>query len=534
MTGKISYLSLAGKMAVREFLGHVDHRYCDLHIHPATVEHIYAATKQIVQQVMDEIGRRTPHLSIKEVISVGSFEEGTKNCSPNEFDFMVCFDYLSRKENVQIEGVDGCQPGYMVAFLNSSVLDDDAMVNVIRKLYENVCCIHHEGLRSEFISVLEEVITSQSMKKIVTPHGFLVLKDSEFLSLRLEWNKFKDEYKGPDIYSGLCERDMPFEKSYSLHIDVDIMPAVSVEDLSLLSHLHGFPSHLNGIIENQKFHLVCKVSGQSPNAPYLHISHATTEVFLVRNLHPIHKQCYKLLKYLLTHGTEINRPIKDISLSSYVFKNAVLYHEYDKLCSGTPDTATCCVEIIRYIRAQLKKGVFPSFLMRTTNVWGQCYKFPLSYCWKPTDLPKEICLFDCFLVLWFQLWGQFLGKALTIFHKIEAQLQIEETEFQSSSISSDDCLPNSNEIMEYVPNKYDSFLQEFEVLRKDALIITTKYSQNESNAETINSVGKPPSERVWELVLPKFPEFLTRIESVCDRKVSIPKENFEDLETLDS
>lgn len=90
-------------MALREFLEHVDQMYCDLHIDPATVDHIYAATKQIVQQVMDEIGRRKPYLSIKEVISVGSFEEGTKNCSPNEFDFMVCFDFLSRKETVQIE-----------------------------------------------------------------------------------------------------------------------------------------------------------------------------------------------------------------------------------------------------------------------------------------------------------------------------------------------------------------------------------------------------------------------------------------------
>lgn len=521
-------------MALREFLEHVDQMYCDLHIDPATVDHIYAATKQIVQQVMDEMGRRKPHLSIKEVISVGSFEEGTKNCSPNEFDFMVCFDFLSRKETVQIESVNGCQPGYMVAFLNVSVVNDDAMVNVIRKLYENVCCIHHEGLRAYFIEVLKEVTTSLLMKKIVTPQGILVLKGSEFLSLRLEWHKFKEEYKGPDIYNGLCQRDLPFQESYSLDIDVDIMPAVSVEDLSLLSHLHGFPSHLNGIIENQKFHLVCKISGQSPDAPYLHISHATTEVFLVRHLHPIHKQCYKILKYLLTHGTEINRPIKDISLSSYVFKNAVLFHEYDKLCSGTPDTATCCIEIIRYIRAQLRKGVFPSFLMRTTNVWGQCYKFPLSYCWKPMDLPEEICLFDCFFVLWFQLLRQFLGKALTIFQKIEMQLQTTGTECQSRGISPDDHLSSTNEIVEYVPNKYDPFIHEFEVLRKDVLIITTKYSQNESNAKTINHVGKPPSERVWEMVLPRFPEFLTRIESVCNRKVSILKENFEELETLDS
>ena len=502
-------------MALKEFLKHVDQMYCDLHIDPATVDHIYAATKQIVHQVVDEIGSRKPHLSIKEVISVGSFEEGTKNSSPNEFDFMACFDFLSRKESVQIEGVKGCEPGYMVAFLNASVLDDDAMVSVIRKLYENVCCIHHEGLRYDFIEVLEEVTTSLSMKKIVTPQGILVLKGSEFLSLRLEWHKFKEEYKGPDIYTGLCQRDLPFQESYSLDIDVDIMPAVSVEDLSLLGQLHGFPSHLNGIIENQKFHLVCKVSGQLPHAPYLHISHATTEVFLVRHLHPTHKQCYKLLKYLLTHGTEINRPIKNISLSSYVFKNAVLFHEYDKLCSGTPDTATCCIEIIRYIRTQLRKGVFPSFLMRTTNVWGQCYKFPLSYCWKPMDLPKEICLFDCFFVLWFQLLRQFLGKALTIFQKIGImQLQTTETEFQSRGILPDDHLSSTNEIVEYIPNKYDPFLHEFEVLRKDALIITTNYSQDESDAKTINHVGKPPSERVWEMVLPRFSEFVTRIECV--------------------
>ena len=521
-------------MAVREFLQHVDQMYCDLHIDPAIVDHIYAATKQIVQQLMDELGRRKPHLSIKEVISVGSFKEGTKNCSPNEFDFMVCFDFLSRKENVRIEGTFGCQPGYMAAFLNPSFLNDDAFKGMIRKVYENECCIHHEGLRYAFIEVLKEVTTSLLMKKIVTPQGVLVLKGSEFLSLRLEWQKFKEEYKGHDIYNGLCQWDLLFQESYSLDIDVDIMPAVSVEDLSLLSDFHGFPSHLNGMIENQKFHLVCKVSGQSPTAPYLHISHATTEVFLVRHLHPIHKQCYKILKYLLTHGTEINRPIKDISLSSYVFKNAVLFHEYDKLCSGTPDTVTCCIEIIHYIRAQLRKGVFPSFLMRKTNVWGQCYKFPLSYCWKPMDLPKEICGFDCFFVLWFQLLRQFLGKALTIFQKIEMQLQRTGTEFQSRGISPDGHLLSTNGIVEYVPNKYDPFLHEFEVLREDALIITTNYSQNESNAETINSVGKPPSEKIWEMVLPLFPEFLTRIESVCNRKVSIPKENFEELETLDS
>lgn len=525
-------------MALREFLEHVDQMYCGLHKDPVTVDHIYRATSQIVQHVMDGIGRIKPHLNVKEVLSVGSFAEETKICSPNEFDFMVCFDFLSRKENVRIEGTDGCQPGYMVAFLNAAC-HDDTLVHVTRKLYEDICCIHHEGLRAEFVEALREVIKSLSMKKIVTPHGIMAIKDSEFLSIRLEWHKFKGEYQGPEIYSGLCGRDLPLNTSYSLDIDVDIMPAVSVDDFSLLSDIHGFPEHMFGIMENQRFHLVCKVSGQLSHAPYLHISHASTEVFLVRHVHPIHKQCYKLLKYLLTHGTDINRPLKAINLSSYVLKTAVLFHEYDKLCSGTPNTVKCCIAIIRYIRARLRKGEFPSFLMRKTNVWGQCYKIPVAFNWRPTSLTEEICSFDWCFVLWFQFWRQFLGKTLTIFQKIERQLQTTEPESQSSIIPPDDSLANSmcrsQEVAEYIPNKYDPFLDEFAILRKDALFITTAdYSWNDGNMKIINMPGKPPSERVWELVLPKFPEYLSRIESVCKRKVSIPKEDFEELEDLDS
>lgn len=166
------------------------------------------------------------------------------------------------------------------------------------------------------METLKEVVKAMLMKKVVTPYGIMVIKGSDYLALKLEWHKFKENYEGPEIYNGLCDRDLISATSYSLDIGVDIMPAVSVEDLTPLSDIHGFPSHVFGMTGNVKFHLVCKVSGQSPHAPYLHISHATTEVFLVRHLHPIHKKCYRVLKYLLTHNTYFNRPIKDISLSS--------------------------------------------------------------------------------------------------------------------------------------------------------------------------------------------------------------------------
>ncbi|XP_068670190.1 uncharacterized protein [Montipora foliosa] len=509
-------------MTLAKFLEHVEKNKCDLCFDPVTINHIYRATNLIVQHVVDYIGRLKSHLTVKEVLSIGSFPEGTKIACPNEFDFMACFDFLSWRETVRIEGTEGCQPGYMVAFLNSH---DDSMSDMTRELYEGVCCIHHQGLRAEYESALKEITKSLSMKKIVTPHGILVIKDSQFLTLRLEWRRFKVEYNGSEIYNGLCEGDMPFETSSSLlKIDVDIMPAVSVEDFSLLSDLHGFPRHITGIIENPKFHLVCKVSGQSPNAPYLHISHAPTEVFLVNHLHPIHKACYKVLKYLLTRGTHINQVGGAINLSSYVFKTAVLYHEFDKLCTGPPDIVKCCTEIISYIRDILRKGVFPSFLMRSINVWGQCYTLPDIFHWTLRNLDPEICSFDWCLVLWFQFLRQCLAKALKIFQKVELQLQVIEEESNSTSLdnSFSNSLSRTQLLVEYIPNRYDPFLDEFAVLREDMLVITTKFSHD---ADSV--IGQPPSDRVWELVLPFFPEFLSIIESKCDRKVSIPRENLE-------
>ena len=247
----------------------------------------------------------------------------------------------------------------------------------------------------------------------------------------------------------------------------------------------------------------------------------------MRHLHPIHKKCYRVLKYLLTHGTYFNRPIKDISLSSYVFKTAVLFHEYEKLCSGTPDIVTCCIEIIRYVRVKLRQGVFPPFLMRTTNVWGQCYKIPVPHGWRPADLNREISSFDWCFILWFQLWRQFLGKALTIFQRIKMKLQMEEPETSDSITllgkASLNTMSQTHDLVAYIPNKYDPFLAEFAVLREDAFVITAEYSRRSKYAETVSMVSRCPSEETWQLVLPKFPEYLSQIESVCGREVSIPK-----------
>ena len=88
-------------MALSMFLEHVERNLCDLsyQFSAETMDHMYRATQQIVELVVDDIGRIKPHLDVKEVIRIGSFPEGTKICSPNEFDFLACFDFLSTLAN---------------------------------------------------------------------------------------------------------------------------------------------------------------------------------------------------------------------------------------------------------------------------------------------------------------------------------------------------------------------------------------------------------------------------------------------------
>ena len=73
-------------MTLAKFLEHVEESYCDMHLDPVTIDHIYKATTLIVKHVVDDIGRIKSHLTVKEVLSIGSFPEGTKIGSPNEFD----------------------------------------------------------------------------------------------------------------------------------------------------------------------------------------------------------------------------------------------------------------------------------------------------------------------------------------------------------------------------------------------------------------------------------------------------------------
>lgn len=84
-------------------------------------------------------------------------------------------------------------------------------------------------------------------------------------------------------------------------------------------------------------------------------------------------------------------------------------------------------------------------------------------------------------------------------------------------------------LVDYILNKYDLFFDEFVVLREDVFVIISKYFGDVKDIQIISLVSRCSLEKVWELVLFKFLEYFSRIESVCSREISISKEEFEEV-----
>ncbi|XP_060081832.1 uncharacterized protein LOC132561119 [Ylistrum balloti] len=556
-------------MALQAFLQYIDDRYSDLHMDISVVEHMYRATKDIVQYLVAKIGELDPCLTVNEILSVGSFVEKTKIRSPNEFDFMVCLDFLSNEDVVKIEAQEGCDPGYMIAFLKSHPKN---MKRTAMQLYGDVWCIHPDGLRAEYNRLLTEVFNTIKDYKVITPHGAMKVRGSFHLALKLEWIRFRSEYTGDDVFNGLSQTDIPFDGAHRLPVDVDIMPAVRVENASLATTLSGFPRHMADVVTSQGFHLIYKASGHDSNTPFLQTSFAASEVVLVQKLHPIHKQCYRILKYLLTDGTNVNKQNKNISLSSYMFKTAVLFHEYDGLCRGVPDIVKCSLNLINYVKDNFGLGLMPTFFMRNRNTWGKSYRIPIMYSWNPSGLPHEVSRDELCVIMWMEVWRQILNKAILIFQNIcrynatKTALQssgqnnvyqrnndsntvtenIHKTVSHTDSVkekeSKGDCQSNTyNEthgeeassanktchrpgtgVLLYQFTANDNFVEAFQKLRNTICSVTGLPPEKALAAQT--------EPEIWKLVVPKFSEYHAVMEKACQEKIDIPNEEPMNLE----
>lgn len=91
-----------------KFLERVYKEKCIFQLDPEELKDIENKTFQILRDILDNVGRANPAFKIGKIIKSGSIYEGTKVGPPDEFDFMIIFENLSRNETIELQ--KGCTP----------------------------------------------------------------------------------------------------------------------------------------------------------------------------------------------------------------------------------------------------------------------------------------------------------------------------------------------------------------------------------------------------------------------------------------
>ncbi|KAK3101712.1 hypothetical protein FSP39_005771 [Pinctada imbricata] len=514
-------------MSVPLFMQYVLDYYCSLHIDDDHLQALKEAVYDLVKDVTARVGEHDKRFKAAEFVPVGSFEEGTKIQTPNEFDFMIILHRLFDKSNTYIG--DGCHKSYKMMFLQNKEV---GFQNFCINLYADEWCLSPEYIRQDYTKRLDEVLKQIKTWHILTRRGVLVLEGNEFLTLKTRWRHFSKTFDPIKLEPTrkLVTTDVVNDSdiAYDITVEIDLMPSLGIEDRDQILGGLDFPSQFKDLVAKNGCHLVAKSCGEGAHPLCFQISFAASEVQLMKNLHQVHSNCYKVLKYLLTQGTNVNRPLKSICLSSYMLKNAFLFHEYDHKCTN-PSLDGCMKEVLLYIRERFANGQFKSFFMRELNVWGRFYRIPMNDCWSPPGIDdRDVCIADWCFIFWFEMWRQIINRALEIFHQIADHIFTDEPllyYLESGGVPAhvEQAVQTRTNITEYKENSMDVFLNSFKNLRENMKVITVEYLRHGSGPRTGIYPGDPPKRETYEKILPKFPDFLDNIEKLCGIKVDIPR-----------
>ncbi|CAC5392485.1 unnamed protein product [Mytilus coruscus] len=312
---------------------------------------------------------------ISKLIPVGSFYEDTKVGDPFEFDFMLYIEL----DNVEIQ--NGCSPGlvkikrpqnvYWTEFLSESFVEVDnkdcvypSLIAVFNFLYEKIT-----NENSPYLSEEERIIDKSS--------GTLKCLQSGMLHLAFLWTP---EGGG----------------SYDEHvISVDTMPAfVCPEEYIQNSAKNGnFDYKYLELVKEQKCYLIPKPCITASCTTCFHVTFATSENKLMKDLDELHKNCYIILKHLVAPKSEFEDNLTDVS--SYKLKTCLLQHVYDSsfTCTGK-NIEDCTLDILQKLIICYSNMKMPKFFQRDASLF---FKSEYSCSVMDVLIPenKEIGLYIC-------------------------------------------------------------------------------------------------------------------------------------------
>ena len=254
---------------------------------------------------------------MEKILPVGSFFEKTKICAPNEFDFDI-------KLNVgKIDIYQGCRPGRVQVTFESS---RQKWLEILGTLF---CSMIDAALKT--MTSAEKNIRRESGTLHITSKG----EAGTQARLQFEWKGTSHEF---DIY-------------------VDVVPSIPCTDIFIaeLAKNEHFPSSFHQLVKDQPCYLVPKPC--SPNCQKcFHVSFSQAELYLMQSLDDEHRECYRVMKWLLAHHD------KSI-LHTYQLKTAVLYHVYNSNCQSKGCIDKCVLAMLAFLLDNYNKLKMPNFFM---------------------------------------------------------------------------------------------------------------------------------------------------------------------------
>lgn len=386
---------------LNRFLEELHQQHCVSQLPQEVVNDVKEAVEELVWKLVEGVSNseKYPFLRHSKILSRGSFYEGTKIGLPDEFDFLVELEMLSRPGEIVFTPECSECPGSVHLYLT-----DEGLHRMITE--------HHQSKVPKYLSPLDITFIhySHGLKESCencypgaseTPCLAQVSKRNGILSLR---DNIRYEFKSPNFVLPLSWTTTTLSEDHPNHtfpLTVDVTPAI----------VYRYHDESNDSDE-MLGHVVPAIDIHCKKLACWRISHSVEESRKIESLSEGHKKVCQVLKCLWQKPDEdvlsvlsrlveqLIRPLEEKTLitgterkiillnkmfqsqmtryemaevdkeskqwlSSFMLKTAVLYHA-DRCESGT-EMGACLVDITKDLLRYAVQGHLPGYFEPSKN-----------------------------------------------------------------------------------------------------------------------------------------------------------------------
>ena len=318
---------------------------------------IQSSVEFLVRRLLYKVGDLNSNFRVRDIVVNGSFYDGSKIITPDEFDYLAVIDKLSVK-GTTISRECEQNHGFAHVKLDKSMGTIWDGLSSKRQLYS----IKQNGDRASFRDQFRMLFHDIVRKTIGNDSSVQIHKLSGSLMLY----GYNVSLHGPECvvlahwYSRTSMTSFP--------ITIDICPAIQADCVSDIVTTDDplFLTAYHSMLQEQRYFLI---PSDSKTCSYcFKLAFTDSDQWLVSNLTEKHRKCFRVLKFLFTEAGKVNCGVKKI-MNSFAIKMAILWHA-DR-CSTPSSIKDCTTHTLEYLRdsLSLKVPFLPNVHIKSRNVW---------------------------------------------------------------------------------------------------------------------------------------------------------------------